>query len=656
MRTPLLLYWLLFPVLLIQAQYNLPLSLEDDYCHRMRSAEKQLKLYQNPVPVNPLLQDYDVKFYFLDLSVENNTIDITGKVTVKAEVTAWTLDTFAFELTSGMAIDSLLVDGVKHAFQRTGDLVMVPLATGLDLGSMITVKTVYHGTPPSGGFFSGVTTDYDEGYDKNVTWSLSEPYAAKDWWPTKQDLNDKIDSVWVFLTTSEGNMAGSQGLLTGVTSMPGGTVRYEWKSYYPIAYYLISFAVADYMEYNIYAHPVGLEDSVLIQNFIYNDPACLAANQVDIDRTADFIELFSELFGMYPFSEEKYGHCLTELGGGMEHQTMTTLGGFNFGLVAHELGHMWFGDDVTCATWNDIWINEGFATYSDYLAHSFLADPIYDSIWLRIRHNHVKGQPGGSVYVPDEDLGNISRIFDGRLSYSKGALLLHMIRFELNDDDLFFDILRSYVEEFGDSTATGADFRDWVEMGSGMDFTDFFNQWYYGEGYPIFDIAWSQSDGKLHITSTQSASTAVTPLFRMTVPYIVTFADGTDTTLRLFQGANLETYTVPVSRQISRIEVDPDQWILHKLNSLVMGLEDPENPVFFTVGPNPATDFMVIRMNKRLKENIVLTISDMAGKMVMKEEIHGMEERINLGSLKAGIYIVSLDSEGNRLNRKLIIQ
>jgi len=646
----------MFPAIIAMGQYNIPLSLDEDYCHHLKYAEKQVKVYQNPVTVNTLLQEYDLKFCFLDIAIENNTVAISGNVALKAVSTVLTLDTFAFELIPQMTVDSVFLEGLKRNFQRNGDLVTVPLANGIDLGQLFTAKIFYHGTPPTGEFFSGVTTDYDDTYNKSVTWSLSEPYAAKEWWPTKQDLQDKIDSVWVFLTTSSGNKAGSEGLLTNITTLPNGKVRYEWKSYYPIDYYLISFAVADYMEYNIYAHPAGTNDSVLIQNYLYDDPSCFAVNQGAIDETASLIELYSDLFGLYPFINEKYGHCLTELAGGMEHQTMTTLGGFNFSLMAHELGHMWFGDKVTCATWSDIWINEGFATYADYLAHHFLAPPVYDSIWLKIRHDQVKGQPGGSVYVPADQIGDIYRIFDGRLSYSKGGLILHMLRFELQNDDLFFSILQTYVDKYGDSVATGDDFREWVELKSGRDFTDFFNQWYYGEGYPIYDIAWSQSDGYLHITSTQSSSTGITPLFKMTVPYFVKFTDGTDSTLLLFQDANLNTYSVPMPKTITSMQVDPKQWILHKLNSLHMGIEETGNPVFFTLGPNPAKDYVRIYINCFPRNNPNLRISDLTGRIVHEQKISNSKEDLTMKDIPSGVYLVTLSDGKNSLTRKLIVE
>jgi aminopeptidase N len=638
------------------SQYNFSGLPEDTYCSHVKSAGLEQSSYYVPRSENPLLDKYDVTFYFLDLTVEANTVALGGSVTTKAQALLSAIDTIAFELINEMTVDSVFVNGVQRAFVHESDLIIIPLPTPIPFSAYFTSKIFYHGTPPTGGFFSGVTTAYSSTFGKNVTWTLSEPYAAKEWWPTKQDLTDDADSVWVFLTTSQENKAGSEGLLSAVSPMPGGKARYEWKTYYPIDYYLISFAVSDYQDYSIYAHPEGTEDSVLIQNYIYDHPNCLPTYQVGIDRTAGFIELYSDLFGMYPFINEKYGHCLTQLGGGMEHQTMTTIGGFSFGLVAHELGHMWFGDNITCATWSDIWINEGFATYTDYLATSYLLTPYEDSVWLKSKHDHVKSAPGGSVYVPPEDLDNINRIFSGRLSYSKGALLLHMIRFELQDDDMFFNVLQTYVEEYADSVATGDDFREWLELISGKDFTDFFDQWYYGEGYPIYDVVWNQNNGNLNITSTQTTSTTVTPLFKMTVPYYVMFSDGTDTTFLLYQGQNLETYSLTVSKEIDNIEVDPDQWILHQLNSLAVDIEERENPLFFTLGPNPAREqFRLFLSNQPGPETYVI-LYDLTGRIVMKETVSDRTNLIKTGHLVPGVYQVTVADGNGVMNKKLVVE
>ncbi|GMT44452.1 MAG: hypothetical protein IEMM0006_0284 [bacterium] len=320
------------------------------------------------------LFDYDVHFYGLDISVSPTSTFVSGNVTIGASTLVDKLDTFAVELIPEMSIDSAFLDGEKlNKPVRNADNILFPVTPIQNKGSHFSVKIYYHGTSPTGGFFSGVSTAYNKIWKKQVTWTLSEPFAAKTWFPVKEDLKDKADSAWVFLTVDSNYMAGSEGLLTAITELPGGKKRFEWKTKYPIDYYLLSYAVADYRDFSFYAHPDSpAGDSVLVQNFIYNSDNYLNQHRNQITETAKFIELYVKLFGPYPFRKEKYGQSLTELAGGMEHQTMTTLGNFGFDLVAHELGHMWFGDNVTCADWSDIWVNEGFATYADYLANEYI--------------------------------------------------------------------------------------------------------------------------------------------------------------------------------------------------------------------------------------------------------------------------------------------
>jgi len=643
---------LIFTILIVANSFIFGQSIEEIsnhfYCNNVTQTKNQFQIKNKNIQ-HDYFSDYDVKFYFLSLNAENNTVYISGNVLIEAISQILVLDTFSFELTHELTIDSIIFNNAKYDFNHTGDFVFVPITNPLTIGDNISSKIYYHGTPPTGGFFTGISTDYSDEWDKNVTWTLSEPFNAYHWWPCKQDLQDKADSVWVFVTTDSINKVGSQGLLTAVSQMPGGKLRYEWKSKYPIAYYLISFTVADYFDYSIYAKPDIMNgDSILIQNFIYNSTGCIEHYKLGIDYTKDFIELFSDLYSLYPFHEEKYGHCLAEIGGGMEHQTMTTMGHFGFGIVAHELGHMWFGNNVTCATWSDIWINEGFATYSDYLAHEYIAGAHWPQLWLQIVHDHVLSESGGSIYIPTQETDSIERIFDGRLSYNKGASIIHMIRFELQDDYLFFQTLKNFQSAFSDSTATGLDFLSILNETSGKDFTEFFNQWYFGEGYPIYNIEWDYDGTNFELSSTQTTSTTSIPFFNMLMEYKLYFSDGNDTSLFLSQNNNFETYSIPISKPIDSISVDPDNWNLKFINSITHGIAELNNPLDFTLGPIPTSGTLHLFFNN--KNNILrdITITDISGKAVMKFITTKAHEKINVAELSSGIYFVTV-----RINEKI---
>ena len=327
---------------------------------------------------NPLLDHYDIHFVNLDLNISDQSTFISGNATILAEIIE-PLDTLLFDFCNFMTLDSIFINDKKVSAIHKNDVIEYIFETPLNNNEEFIAQIYYHGTPYQYG--GGVTNDYDSQYGKNVTWTLSESFHAMEWWHCKQVLSDKIDSTHIFLTCDDDCMAGSNGLLTNVVDLPNNKKRFEWKSNYPINYYLISFAVAEYQDYSVYANPEGAEP-ILVQNFVYDNSYYLSENKEEIDNTIDLIEVFSDKFGLYPFADEKYGHCLTTLGGGMEHQTMTTLGSFGFGLVAHELGHMWFGDYVTCASWQDIWINEGFASYTEYVAAENLLSKEDASGWM----------------------------------------------------------------------------------------------------------------------------------------------------------------------------------------------------------------------------------------------------------------------------------
>lgn len=604
------------------------------------------------------LFDYDVTFYFLDITVTNLSRYIDGNVSIHADAVA-NMETFAFELIPQLTIDDILINGVQYTeYTREDNNVLVPISEIAE-GESFVAQIFYHGLPPSGGFFSGVTNATSSWDNIKVTWTLSEPFAASGWFPVKQDLEDKADSVWVFLTTSSENMAGSQGLLTDVVDLGDGNSRYEWKSNYPIDYYLISFAVSKYQEYNIYAHPDEMNgDSILIQNFIYDATGALNYYKNGIDATAEMIEVLSDLYILYPFHEEKYGHCLTQIGGGMEHQTMTTIGNFNFGLVAHELGHMWFGDNVTCATWSDIWINEGFATYSNYLAEEFIHGWSSGQSFISSAQNSAMGS-SGSVYIPEEDIypANVWRIFNGPLSYNKGAAIIHTLRHEIQDDDLFFEVMSTFQTNFTDSTATGEDFKNTAEDVTGMDFDLFFDQWYYGTGYPIYNLEWYYDSNlqELNIISTQTTTTFGVQFFDMLLDIRLILMDGTAPTITVHQTDNLNHFVIPMEVEVFNIlEIDPDNWTMEYTESITVIVEEIESPAYFTIGPNPATDFVNVFFLNQTSGNRSIIINDISGRTILSKKDIGTQQRIDVSFFSKGVYTIIARDGNQKVVKKFI--
>jgi len=501
---------------------------------------------------------YDVKFYFLDLSVNNTSIDIKGSATIMVQLTQPATDSLVFDMGNGLAIDSVNVDNTKAQYLHSNNRLVI--RNIIDTQEPLSVQVFYKSRNISGKT-EGLYNAADREWGNRVTWTLSEPFSSRNWFPCKQDLNDKADSVYVFITTDKNNRAGSNGLLTSETEMPGNLVRYEWKSRHPVAYYLISFTVSNYRDYSFYSR-LSNGDSILVQNYIYDTPQFFTSNKNDIDRTSDMLNLFSDLFGPYPFKDEKYGHCIVPSGGGMEHQTMTTLDNFSFLLVSHELAHQWFGNYVTCGSWQDIWLNEGFSSYAEYLACQYLRTQSEADRWMA-EAQKLSMSSAGSVYIPATNVNNERRIFDYRLTYKKGAAIVHMIRHEIGNDSLFFSILQEYLNKFSNGNALGIDMCSLLNERSGKDFTDFFNQWYFGEGHPVFSISWEHNNGVLKITSGET-TTASTPLFNSLLDFRVN-VDGRDTIISRRQLSEFETWEINLQGKVTAVEADPYRWLLAEI-------------------------------------------------------------------------------------------
>jgi len=649
---------LIFSVIMVFQGYSQTDS-PDFYINYCKNQKKHpIPLFRpNYKKTNDLLNLYDVHFYFLNLNVSNTSTHVMGNVTIEAKVIFPVLDTFCFELNPELSIDSILLNSELCNFTRDSYFTYVIPQTNLVAGTLFNVNIYYNGEPKPKPL-SGIFTSYSETYNVHVTWTLSEPFSASDWWPTKQVLQDKADSVWVFITTDSSCMAGSQGILTNVIPLQNGYIRYEWKSNYPIEYYLISIAVSDYQEYNLYAKPQSLiNDSVFIQNFIYNRPGCLGTYQPGINNTVAFLELFSDLYSIYPFYNEKYGHCLTEIGGGMEHQTMTTIGNFNYGIVAHELAHMWWGNYVTCATWSDIWINEGFATYSDYLAHEFLAGGDYPQIWLKQVHEEVLSEPGGSVYIPahiiaNEDSASVKRIFDVRLSYLKGASIIHMLRWELQNDDLFFAALRSFLSYYADSVATGNDFLHHFNTVTLKNFDYFFNQWFYGEGYPIYDVNWAWDNGLFSLKSYQSQSSS-TSFFNMLLQFKLIHTDSTFTLISIRQQDVLSELNTLIPLEVIGIEMDPYNNTLEKVNTITHNVSN-SNFNNFLFSPNPFKSKFSVHPNFIFNQPLFYYIFNNNGTLIKTGELNNNNRTVDLSAYSNGLYHIRLLYKGASVFHKML--
>jgi len=614
--------------------------------------------YENPLH-EQWLSAYDVKHYHLTLEISNTDTHIEGVAEVVVEATR-NLDTLVLELHNGLDVtDIMFTDDIGSMtypaeneldFEHYNDAIYIELNRTYNQGELFRVKITYGGDAGQDrGFFAGITSRKDLDYGFDVTYTLSEPHNARDWFPVKQVLEDKIDSVTFRLMCDQDLLAGSNGLLVKVEEA-GSDHILTWKTHYPMAYYLLSFAVADYMDYSFNAALSDEGDSVLVQNFLYNTDDVLTDWKEEIDETGSLITLYSQLLTNYPFAEEKYGHSMAPLGGGMEHQTMTTIKNFNFFLVAHELAHQWFGNYITCGNWQDIWINEGFASYMEYVAAEHLRSKEEADSWMENAISIALGEQRGSVYVPAEHVENESRLFSFSLSYKKGAILLHMIRFILDDDDLFFEVLRTYLTQYQNGLATGEDFQAILDEVSEMDFSCFFQQWYYGEGYPIFQLFWEQKGDSLAIRSEQTGTAAdITPLFQVPFELDIVLSSGHSQRVRLMQQSNQEEFTLLVEGVVERVVFDPGNHLLKTATVSQKLLVDKP----FRYGPNPVTNELIIQFpNISLIDAV--RILNLSGQEIYRTTGTDNPLTLNLSDLADGPYLLELTSASQTYQERIV--
>ncbi|MFA5012507.1 MAG: M1 family aminopeptidase [Ignavibacteria bacterium] len=590
---------------------------------------------------------FDVKYYNLNLRVTTNPNFLYGAVQVSGVFNTAGSSLF-LNLSNAMFIDSVtgaLVSGFTHS----NDILNINFSQST---SLFDVKIYYKGLPPGSGFGSFVFSSQNS---FPLIWSLSEPFGASDWFPNKNTPSDKADSSEVWITCASNLLGVSNGLLYETVINPDNTKTFKWKSRYPIANYLISITVTNYERYDNY-YKYGLNDSMVINHYVY--PGTLNSVMTELDKTPDMLDFFSNRYSQYPFIQEKYGHAQFGWGGGMEHQTISSMGVFNQGIIAHELAHQWFGDKVTCRNFNNIWLNEGFATYSEALfAEHFNGKEEYDAI-IRTKMSNAK-KAVGSLYLLNTD--NVNEIFNSNRTYSKGAMVVHMLR-GITGDSVFFNILKSYINDpaLAYNTAVTEDLQRVAESVSGRNLNYFFQEWIYGENYPMYSINWNKSknnqgtyDVNVNISQKQNTNP---PYFTMPVDIKISL-NNTDTTFTVFNNAQVQEFLFTVSSEPKSITFDPDNKILKDKKG-----DDPIEPIGFQLFqnyPNPFNPETKIKYMIKEFGAVSIIVYDLIGrevtKLVSQKQYPGTYSiSFSPQNLASGVYFYKLVS-GNLSDSKKMV-
>ncbi len=412
---------------------------------------------------------YDVLHYTIDLIVDMDDNTITGTTTIEARAIQ-PLRAFNFDFL-GLEISEILVNGARANFDRQGGELTIAPASPLMNGDIFTTTVAYSGVPepvddPGVSFAQLGWVVYEPG-----VFTLSEPSGAMSWYPVNNHPTDK--ATYTFrITAPKPFVVAANGLLQAEIDN-GETITYLWQAGDPMASYLATVNIAQFTVLT----DVG-PDGLPIRN--YFPPGARATIIETFKPTADMIAFFSRILGPYPF--EAYGVVVMDVDfpAALETQTLSIFGRplVRENVVAHELIHQWFGNSVSPATWQDIWLNEGFATYFEALWYEHTAGAeAFDK-----RMGDLYGSMVNQQLPPPGD-PSLEGLF-GSTVYVRGAWTLHALRLRVGDE-VFFDILRAYYERFQNSHAGTSDFIAVAEGVSGQDLADFFADWLFAEKVPV---------------------------------------------------------------------------------------------------------------------------------------------------------------------------
>lgn len=539
--------------------------------------QNQEKFFKQLNRKSEVQTNVDITYYHLNLAINTKKKYLTASATIEGQVLQDNLQSIDLNFEDYFQVDSVKYQGKIIRFTHNTKHLIIHPGNPLMMHERFQIHVNYQGTiiennPMGLGY-------YNKDNSNNYA-SMSEPFGARNWYPCHDFPNDKADSSDVLITVDNAMIPVSNGTLESVVNHANNTHTWHWKNHYPISTYLISVSIAPY-EKRIQYYISSKGDSLPIEHYLF--PEDLKIFEPEIWITKNALDVFSQIFGEYPFMQEKYGHAQfnNPYIGGMEHQTISSMRIFNERIIVHELAHQWFGNKITCKDWAHIWLNEGFATYAEALFNEFYYGRDHYNDYMDIlMQDALDSKDTGPIYF-DPPNNDYEDLFNYARTYAKGACVLHMLR-GLLGDAIFLHSLHQYInhENLIYSVAVIEDFQKIVETVSGNDLKYFFDQWIYGENYPIYSFQWdfkkneqNTFDCTLQIDQDKNSSPQY---FTMPMDIKIELLNG-DTLIRVLNNAQSQSWTFTLNRYPLNITLDPNNWILKEVYSSGNRVED-RNP------------------------------------------------------------------------------
>jgi aminopeptidase N len=553
------------------------------------------------------IDSWDALYYALDLTVMSDEDHLTGTVLMQGRSLVDGLDTLVYHAGSNLEINSITSDGEPRSFSQSGDRISVVLETTLNEGDFVEIETSYLANYVGAGVLSRYRTNIQTGETIHTLTTQAEPWDARHWWPCKDIPHDKADSMRIAITTDLVNTAVCNGILEADTDNDDGTHTMSWFEEWPMVTYLLSMCVAPY---NHIEDVWEWEDTEMPMHDWSWGLSSSDQNAV-LNIGMEALTALSSTFNTYPFINEKYGHAQYTWGGAMEHQSCSSMGFYNEAVIAHELAHQWFGDKITCDSFHHIWLNEGWATYSEALFFEYFGGE--ESLHNYMQYEEYWG--AGTIYVEDPEN---ETIFDGNLSYSKGSWVLHMLRHVVGDE-AFWDGVQNYLGDADRAnyrTAVTAEFQTYLEAAHGSQLDYFFNEWIYGSFWPDYGFTWEsyEDDGwKLSLNIIQQ-QVPERQTFTMPIDVELDLGDSGFVTVQVFNDHAAQNFILETDEEVHGVTLDPMHWILaetEELSSMPASDLFAESTVLLDAEGNeietiPATGEFILRFTVGNQGNTVI--------------------------------------------------
>ncbi len=646
-----------FAALTVSAQDNLEMN--GSWLCSQRKANSPNSFREILSPNSPR-HKFDVQNYQLNFDIYNCFQSPYSQYFTANEVITFKVDTALSMIKLNAVNTSIVIDGIGMAassYTHTQDTLAITLDRTYNPGEIAEVSLAYHHNNVEDGAF------YANG---GFVFTDNEPEGARKWFPCYDHPADKA-TVDITAKVPANVLLGSNGRLADSTTV-ADTTWFHWISRDPVATYLTVMSAKANWNLDI----VTWNDSIPIR-FYYNNGEYPFSMEQEVPQMMTY---FSNAYGIHPFEKNGFVTLNSEFSwGGMENQTLTSLcsGCWSSDLVCHEFAHQWFGDMISPGTWADIWLNEGFATWSvPYWKERDGGYAAYKQDINSAASYYLSANPGWAVYVPDWAVNTpgVNVLFNYAITYEKSACVLHLLRYSLGDS-LFFKAMHDYgtdTANFRYKNSITDDFEAKFEESTGEDLAWFFNSWVKQPNHPVYHneyIITDNNNGTWNLQFLVNQVQTNADFFPIPIEIYVQFAGGTeDTTLRVMNSENLQAFNFSFDKMPTIVLFDKDNEIVLKQASLAVGIN--ENQIghqAFNLDqnfPNPAS--VQTSISYSIPENtlVSLAIYDVTGKKIM-DLVNDTQSKgtyvisANVAALPQGIYYYSLDAAGEKSSRRLVV-